>query len=369
MMPGLRAPRERYPALTGVRAAGASAVFFDHFPLWPDQHIILNVMAFFFVLSGFLITRLYHEQAQLQRGWLAGYLANRFARIYPVYWLVLTVAVCLQQELHPWVLVKNYTLTHALFYHTPMMIEPTWTLTVEECFYVLAPVFMIVARRYTFGGVLLLGWLILAAALVISKLGITFLHTPLFVLSTTFPGHFLEFFAGVYLALVITRLERAGAASVPGQWRTLGGLAGVGLLGLAMVMVYRRAVFHPLLIILINNFLIPGPIVLLYSGLIRERSVVASFLSAEFVRLLGRSSYSFYVMHVLVIHYLAGPLAQAGGPGRALCIGVAFVATWAVAILLFRLYEEPCNVWIRRKLRVRSLLAPQAEPSTLGRLA
>src|ERR1700688_3715389 len=72
---------EKYPALTGVRALGATVVFFDHFPLWPDQHLTLNVMAFFFALSGFLIVRIYYEQAELRRRWLAKYFVNRLARI------------------------------------------------------------------------------------------------------------------------------------------------------------------------------------------------------------------------------------------------------------------------------------------------
>ena len=62
---------ERYPALTGIRALGASAVFFDHFPIWPDAHLTVNVMAFFYALSGFLIVRIYYEQAQLRLRWLA----------------------------------------------------------------------------------------------------------------------------------------------------------------------------------------------------------------------------------------------------------------------------------------------------------
>jgi peptidoglycan/LPS O-acetylase OafA/YrhL len=58
---------ERYPALTGVRALGATVVYFDHFPLWADSHITINVLAFFFALSGFLIVRIYCEQTEIRR--------------------------------------------------------------------------------------------------------------------------------------------------------------------------------------------------------------------------------------------------------------------------------------------------------------
>lgn len=79
------ARQRKYPALTCIRAVGASVVFYDHFPVWADAHVTLNVMAFFYALSGFLILRIRYEQAQLRLRWLAKYFANRFARIYPVY--------------------------------------------------------------------------------------------------------------------------------------------------------------------------------------------------------------------------------------------------------------------------------------------
>jgi hypothetical protein len=44
---------EKYPALTGIRAAGAIVVFFDHFPLWAKLHVTLNVLAFLFCAERF----------------------------------------------------------------------------------------------------------------------------------------------------------------------------------------------------------------------------------------------------------------------------------------------------------------------------
>jgi len=342
---------EKYPALTGVRALGATVVFFDHFPLWPDQHLTLNVMAFFFALSGFLIVRIYYEQAELRRRWLAKYFVNRLARIYPVYFLLLSVAVCLHLEFRPWVLLENYSLTHALFLGTPLLIQPSWTLTVEECFYFLAPAFMVLARRRSFALAFALGGLLLPAALVISKLDIGFLQTPLFVLSTTFFGHCVEFFAGFYLALAVMKLERTGPVQVSGSRYTLGGLAGVVLLVAAMLIVYRHVPLNQAAIIAINNFLIPWPIVLLYWGLIRENTVLARLLSGHVAGLLGRSSYSFYLLHTLIIGYLGVPLLVRMTGYRTLCVLLTFVITWLLSVVLFVLYEEPVNLFIRRRFK------------------
>src|SRR3569833_582385 len=129
---------EKYPALTGVRAAGAVAVFFDHFPLSPGSHVVINVLAFFYALSGFLIVRVYYERAELTRAWLSKYFVNRFARIYPVYFLLLTLAISLHHDFRPWTLFTNYTLLHALFHGTRIIYQPSWSLNEEEAFLFLA---------------------------------------------------------------------------------------------------------------------------------------------------------------------------------------------------------------------------------------
>jgi peptidoglycan/LPS O-acetylase OafA/YrhL len=347
----LKIGSERYPALTGVRALGATVVFLDHFPPWVDAHITINVMAFFFALSGFLIVRIYYQQAELRRRWFLKYFVNRFARIYPVYFLLLSVAVCLQHDFRPWSLITNYTLTHALFHGTELFIQPSWSLTVEECFYFLAPFFMILARRHNFWVPFALGCLLLLAALAISKLGIAFLGTPAFVLTTTFFGHFIEFFAGFYLALALMRLEKQGSSPAPGSKYTMTGLAGVSLLVAAMAIVYRHVPISFRAIILINNFLIPVPIAVLYWGLIRENTFLSRLLSGNVAGLLGRSSYSFYLLHTLVINYIAAPLLLSRGGFRPLYVLLTLVATWFASIALFVAYEEPVNILIRRIFR------------------
>src|SRR3984957_6590303 len=303
LFPRIKLGSERYPALTGVRALGATVVFLDHFPPWVDSHITLNVMAFFFALSGFLIVRIYYQQAELTRKWLARYFVNRFARIYPVYFLLLTVAVLIQHESRPWVLAANYTLTHALFRKMYLIIQSSWSLTVEECFYFLAPVFMLLVRIRNFFASFLLGCLLLLAALLVSTLGIGFLGTPAFVLTTTFFGNFVEFFAGVYVAFAVMNLEKKGSVHTAGSKYTLAGLAGIVVLGGALLGVYRhvplsgRAVIE---LVLINNFLLPFPIAVLYWGLIREDTLLSRFLSSKLCGLLARGSYSFYLLHTLI---------------------------------------------------------------------
>jgi peptidoglycan/LPS O-acetylase OafA/YrhL len=106
-------------------------------------------------------------------------------------------------------------------------------------------------------------------------------------------------------------------------------------------------------IVLINNFLIPAPIALLYCGLIREDTVLSRALSCGLARILGRSSYSFYLLHMLVIDYVSGPLEKALPGYRPGLVLATFAMTWALAIGLFLFYEEPMNLAIRRSTTLR----------------
>jgi peptidoglycan/LPS O-acetylase OafA/YrhL len=349
VFPRLKLGGEKYPALTGVRAVGASVVFFDHFPLWENAYLTVNVMAFFYALSGFLIFRIYYEHAELSRRWLSKYFINRFARIYPVYFLIFTVAVCLQQDFRPWMLVKNYTLTAALFHPSDLPIQGSWSLTVEECFYALAPVFMLLTRRRGFLAALLLGAALLAAALAAAGLPTELLHTRRFVLSTTFFGHFLEFFAGVYLALAVLRLEAQGPLARPGNRHTVAGLIGVLLVVIAMMITYGHQPLSMGTITLLNNFLIPFPIAVLYRGLLQERTWLSRALSGRLAGLLGRGSYAFYLLHMLVVHYVGRPLLLPLLHARLIAVVVTFIIAWVASVLLFVCFEEPLNLYIRRR--------------------
>jgi peptidoglycan/LPS O-acetylase OafA/YrhL len=119
-------------------------------------------------------------------------------------------------------------------------------------------------------------------------------------------------------------------------------------------LVYRRATLDLGAVILINNFLIPFPIALLYWGLIREKTPLSRLLSSKGFRLLGRGSYSFYLLHTLIIDYVSIPILTSTGGYRPLFVGLTFIVTWIIAILLFFVYEEPFNVFLREQFRPKA---------------
>lgn len=144
------------------------------------------------------------------KSWFA-YFINRFARIYPVYFLLLTIAILLRHDFKPLLLLTNYTLTHALINNVHnFVIQPSRSLTVEECFYFLAPFIILAIRKAGFFASLLLAFILLGIVLLISMAGLPVLQTPVFIFSTTFFEHFAEFYAGIFLALVMIKREKRG---------------------------------------------------------------------------------------------------------------------------------------------------------------
>src|SRR5689334_14754720 len=122
----LKIGSEQFPALTGIRAVAAFMVFFHHLPLWLKPNVFIGLqltfydgVTLFFVLSGFLITYKYFDKLQASRGWIRYYFVNRFARIYPVYFLLLTVVILIRKDTDPLFLLQNYTLVNNLpFIHS-----------------------------------------------------------------------------------------------------------------------------------------------------------------------------------------------------------------------------------------------------------
>ncbi|MBV9620782.1 MAG: hypothetical protein JO341_07120, partial [Gammaproteobacteria bacterium] len=132
---------------------------------------------------------------------------------------------------------------------------------------------------------------------------------------------------------------------------TLAGSAGVLVLILVMVAIYAHEPLNHYAIVLVNNFLIPAPIAVLYLGLLREDTALARLLSTPLAGLLGRASYSFYLLQGLIVPYLR-PIAALPGPyARLTGVIAAFAALWLVAVLLFTTYEEPLNRLIRQRFR------------------
>ncbi|QIL77850.1 acyltransferase family protein [Hymenobacter sp. HDW8] len=373
-----------FPALTGVRAVGAYMVFIYHIVI-SDQASFLSGkssgiewlarlgleghigVTIFFVLSGFLITARYINGLSFTKSWFRRYLQNRFARIYPVY-LILTVfafTIMTYKYSNNWyewgaaftpfdkvvTIILNLTLTRAYFYDIAFIGIPTaWTLTVEETFYLSAP-FLLLGLRFNTRALYLYPLILLIIGLALA--GFCTRYLPYYglmnsiglMLGMTFFGRCIEFLMGMRLALWMNRRAEDKHKN-PVTHATAFGVAGIiiGALLLAVIQYFieKDTPASLYMIFIVNNILLPIPIVLLFWGLIRERTWLQSILQSRLFILLGKSSYIFYLIHLGAVDFLFTHNVSDHWLVR-------LVAYTLLSITLYHLVEKPMQKLLRAK--------------------
>lgn len=135
--------REHLPSLDGLRGVAALAVLLGHLGLTEGSALATWSVSMgvdvFFVLSGFLITRiLLHNR---ERGVpLRSFLWRRALRIFPVYYLVVLASVLIWDVGWNALYALTYTFNFVRYDKLPVALGPTWSLCVEEHFYLVWPV-------------------------------------------------------------------------------------------------------------------------------------------------------------------------------------------------------------------------------------
>lgn len=153
------AGQRQISGMDGLRALGVLMVLISH--LWPRPDSILDYFHFgrvgvilFFVISGFLVTRsLLELQRHVDDGSLGRFSAfsvfyyRRVLRIFPLYYLALAYLYWIAKDPHvmenpSWLLfyVSNYSLFSDVSFGNA---DHFWTLAVEEQFYFIIPLFLI----------------------------------------------------------------------------------------------------------------------------------------------------------------------------------------------------------------------------------
>ncbi len=238
---------------------------------------------FFFVLSGFIIS--FVHRADLGRpDRLGHYLERRFTRVFPFYWLVLGFSL-----LGIWLLHRSqfpglreiFSNVFLLPQAEDKIVGGAWTLVYEIMFYV---VFAIGICSRWIGAVVLCAWVALVAAgFFLSSVSES---VPLAVAMSPFC---LEFFLGIGAAAVLSRY------TVPRSGLLLAiGVAGFAFAGVCEVS-GRLYGFGSTARLAYGTF----SFLVILALVERERS--GGLRVPRFMSVLGRASYSIYLVHLIAI--------------------------------------------------------------------
>lgn len=235
--PAPKRPRSRYiPALDGIRTLAVAGVVLYHLNIPWAQGGLLGVTVFF-VLSGFLITRLLIiEQRATGAIDLKGFWVRRLRRLMPavVAVVIATAALCtvfnhvmltkMRPDIIPsllffnnwWQILRNVSYFDAL--GDPSPLTHFWSLAIEEQFYLVWPLLLIVAYKLGQNNkTIRRGTLALAAA---SALAMAVLYNPTQDPSRVYYGTDTRVFSlllGAWLAFIPAR--RLSAQGLIDLWQ------------------------------------------------------------------------------------------------------------------------------------------------------
>lgn len=340
-----------FGSLDGVRCLSILAVLWHHSPLFdPGQEplMLLNRgflgVDLFFVLSGFLITTLLlREETRKGRFSITGFYRRRALRILPVYFLLVTalsiyyIAVRGQTEYGP--MVPFYYLFVANFLNGEIpLLAPTWSLSVEEQYYLIWPLVLLLTLHVRN----LRGWVLGAAILFFAyaqQFGIWPGPIRTEYATWAWPGGAYEaVLLGALLAVVMNSqrgfaLVRAGFGQ---RWAPV--VLFLLLLGLLEVL--------PAILTGWPQLIIHSTMVLfLASVVVREDHLLRPILVAGPIARIGTISYGIYLYHLIGLDITTRLLGLAGytpdGAVGAVWISLIYVpVSVVIAEVSFRTYER-----------------------------
>ena len=362
--------KKNIPALTGIRAVCVYFIFFKHLNFFsaathPDLYLLVNqfytFLTFFFVLSGFLIYHRYHEISGLDKKKLHNYFINRIARVFPILIILVSITFFLdyyhgiysaKETLHLYfinvLLIKGFSSNYFL-----TGIGPSWSMSVEELFYLLSPVLFLYGKNFSNLARLVilfyvLGILITFAFSVYPFDG--FFSSYIFTASGTFFGRVFEFACGIFLGFLVSGkypnfiIHKLGKSTL---------YFGLFIIMLSIFLLFSIASYYQLPHatdvwpgIVVNNILMPVGILLLFYSLVYHKSMLQYFLGSKIMVQLGNATYSFYLLHTtFVLSYIFKFISTN--------IFIAFVCMILVSLIFHKLVEQPLAVFVRKKLSLK----------------
>jgi peptidoglycan/LPS O-acetylase OafA/YrhL len=327
---GERLQRRHIPQLDGLRAFAVLLVLLAHAAVdftgvasfrWIDRYGSLGVQLFF-VLSGFLITRILLESKGSPH-FFRNFFVRRALRIYPLYYAVLAFVifsgVVHQHGVSWWPYVLYLSNIVYSGNQQPAPLGPVWSLAVEEQFYLLWPFIVFLVSRRNLERLCLA---MLVAAIGLRFTGILAIHNTLLQLDALAIG-----------AIIACRFEQVSA------WRGAARFVCLLLpLGVTMPFGMWSSLSQTVQVV-------SGAALLVV--LLDSSSAVSRVFRGSFLQYVGKISYGIYLLHSLIFaaflrSQLCREVVRSGSAFKAvLCLAGEFGLALGFASLSFYALESP----------------------------
>ena len=303
----------------------------------------------FFVISGFIIAKTAASDASADRRAAADFAIRRVIRIYPLYWIVLSLSILASFWIPmsaPSMPMASATSLVTLTTTANWFVPPAWTLAFEIYFYAGVVVILIIAPRFLFLAILL--WMLVEASL--GNLLPSWVHTHALVIEFGF-GCLIAYLVNcrIRIAPMVSFLA-ASTAFFAGvvlsvQFGQIGGWLRVSTFGLG------------------SAFLINAVIAAEQSG----------FIFPHVMQYLGNASYSVYIWHWLLLRALIGMSERTGlielvsPSSRPVFLVLWIAAALALALAAHEYLERPILQFLKRlRFHPRRLFIMSTEQSDTG---
>lgn len=311
----------------------------------------------FFVISGLLITWLMIREREATGEFsLGNFYLRRFFRIIPVYWLLLATVTALNLahvlSITRLDILRALTFTHnyPLFFHHPQeytwWLEHTWSLSIEEQFYLIWPILFALLPRKSSARI--------AVILAFSGPALRLFYRHFLPALPGYEG--IEFFvdilaAGCASAFLLDSSEWRGRMRKLPVWPTLTATSSFLIVANPFLWFHFVLHSHPnamvrslfLFVPTIESVAIAVTLLVLIEG---TPGLAFRLLNSWLARHIGKLSYSLYIWQELFL-----------GPGRAAnlsSLAWRLAAIYLVALCSFNLIERP---FVRLRSRMRRGIA------------
>lgn len=325
--------------IDGLRAVAILLVCIFHFQLLPIGEAGFIGVDVFFVISGFLITRILLRDLNTDRFSLSRFYVARLRRLMPallatlVLYLIAAAFVFLPdkfEELARETLLTQFYVVNIYFwrtinyfglqaYNVPLL--HMWSLAIEEQFYLVFPIFLLAVHHW-------------ARHLMVPALGLMVLGSFLLGWWATgwkpvasfylLPTRLWELGAGAVLAAVLGRY-----GPLP-RGQTLAGFCGVALIVLALV-IHTKATPFPGWFAALP---VLGSVLLIIAGPATPTGMVLAMKPMVWV---GWISYPLYLVHWPVLHILREGMPELTITHRWLGLAISMALAW----MIWRFVEQP----------------------------